>query len=60
MLYIVLAAAYAETGQLDAAVRAADEVRRLHPFFEVGSFGEFFRDPADRERFRASLRKAGL
>ncbi|HEX6113792.1 MAG TPA: adenylate/guanylate cyclase domain-containing protein [Geminicoccaceae bacterium] len=60
MLYIVLAAAYAETGQLDAAARAADELRRLHPFFEVDSFGQFFRDPAERDRLRASLRKAGL
>ena len=59
-LYIVLAAAYAEGGQLDAAARAADERRRLYPFFEVDSFGQFFRDAADRERFRESLRKAGL
>ena len=60
MLYIALAAAYAETGQLDAAARAAEELRRLHPFFEVESFGQVFRDPADRERFHESLRKAGL
>ena len=60
MLYIVLAAAYAENGQLDAAARAADELRRLHPFFEVDSFGQFFRDPADRDRAQASLSKAGL
>jgi TolB-like protein/class 3 adenylate cyclase/Tfp pilus assembly protein PilF len=59
-LYIVLAAAYAEAGQLDAAARAAEELRRLHPFFEIESFGEYFRDPAARERFRASLRQAGL
>jgi TolB-like protein/class 3 adenylate cyclase/Tfp pilus assembly protein PilF len=60
MLYIALAAAYAETGQLDAAARAADELRRLHPFFEVDSFGQFFRDPLEGDRIRASLRKAGL
>jgi tetratricopeptide (TPR) repeat protein len=59
-LYIALAAAYAETGQLDAAARAADELRRLHPFFEVDSFGQFFRDPGDRERLQGALRKAGL
>jgi adenylate cyclase len=60
MLYIALAAAYAETGQLDAAARAADELRRLHPLFEVDSFGQFFRDPEERKRVRASLLKAGL
>jgi adenylate cyclase len=59
-LYIVLAAAYAEAGQLDAAARAAEELRRLHPFFEAESFGDYFRNQADRKRFRASLRKAGL
>jgi adenylate cyclase len=59
-LWIVLAAAYAEAGQLDAAARAAEELRRRHPFFEVESFGNYFRDPAERERFRESLRKAGL
>ena len=59
-LHIVLAAAYAEAGQLDAAARAAEQLRRLHPFFEIESFGEYFRDPADRQRFRASLRQAGL
>jgi adenylate cyclase len=59
-LYIILAAAYAESGQLDAAARAADELRRLHPFFEVESFGHYFRNPADRERFHQSLRKGGL
>jgi hypothetical protein len=59
-LYISLAAAYVEAGQLDAAARAADELRRLHPFFEVQSFGHYFRNPADRERLREGLRKAGL
>jgi adenylate cyclase len=59
-LYIALAAAYAEAGQLDAAGRAADELRRLHPFFEVDVFGQYFRNPAERDRLRASLRKAGL
>ncbi len=35
MFYIALAAAYADAGQSDTAARAAAEVRRLHPFFEV-------------------------
>jgi tetratricopeptide (TPR) repeat protein len=59
-LYIALAVAYAEAGQLEAAARAADELRRLHPFFEVDAFGQFFRNPAEGDRLRASLRKAGL
>ena len=59
-LYIALAAAYAEAGQLDAAARAADELRRLNPFFHVESFGQYFRDPTARDRMRSSLRKAGL
>ncbi len=60
MFYIALAAANADAGQLDAAARAAAELRRLHPFFEVATFGQFFRDQNDRERFAVALRKAGL
>ena len=60
MFYIALAAAYADAGQSDAAASAAAEVRRLHPFFEVGSFGQFFRNQGDRERLATALRQAGL
>jgi hypothetical protein len=35
-------------------------LRRLHPFFEVDAFGQFFRDSGDRERLQGALRKAGL
>jgi adenylate cyclase len=59
-LYIALAASYAEAGRTDDAARAAAEVRRRHPFFEADLYGEAFRDPAERDRIRASLRKAGL
>ena len=59
-LHIALAASYAEAGRTDDAVRSAAEVRRLHPFFEADLYGEAFRDPAERDRIRASLRKAGL
>jgi TolB-like protein/class 3 adenylate cyclase/Flp pilus assembly protein TadD len=59
-LYIALAAAYAEAGRIDDAARAAADVRRLHPFFEADLYGDAFRDPAERDRIRASLRKAGL
>ncbi len=32
----------------------------LQPFFELDSYGMAFRNPADRERIRDGLRKAGL
>jgi adenylate cyclase len=59
-LHIALAASYAEAGRTDDAARAAVEVRRWHPFFEADLYGEVFRNPAERDRIRASLRKAGL
>jgi len=59
-LHIALTAAYAGTGRTDDAIRAAAAVRRLHPFFETELYGDAFRDPADRERIREDLRKAGL
>jgi TolB-like protein/class 3 adenylate cyclase len=59
-LYIALAAAYAEAGRLDEAERAAAEVLHRYPFFEADLYGEAFRDPAERERIRSSLRRAGL
>jgi hypothetical protein len=57
-----LSATYAEAGRLEEARRAAKEVRRLSPFFEVDMFSQQrpFHDPADRERIAAALRKAGL
>jgi adenylate cyclase len=60
MFYIALAAADSEAGQLDAAARAVAELRRLHPFFKVDTFGQFFRNQSDRDRFAVALRKAGL
>jgi adenylate cyclase len=59
-LHIALTAAYAGAGRMEDAMRAAAAVRRLHPFFETALYGEAFRDPADRERIREDLRKAGL
>lgn len=56
----ILAAAYAEAGRPEDAARAAAEVRRITPFFEVEVFGSLFREPADRERLHTALRKAGL
>lgn len=59
-LYIALAAAYAKADRPEDAARAAASVRRLHPFFEVASFGTRFRNPQDRDRVAEGLRKAGL
>lgn len=58
--HVILAAAYAQANHPEDATRAAAEVRRLHPFFEVDSFGSAFRDSADRARLAEGLRKAGL
>jgi adenylate cyclase len=58
--HIVLAAAYAQSGRSEDAARAAATVLRLHPFFEVDSFGTAFRNPADRASIAEGLHKAGL
>jgi adenylate cyclase len=58
--HVVLAAAYAQSGRSEDAVRAAATVLRLHPFFEVDSFGTAFRNPADRASIAEGLHKAGL
>jgi adenylate cyclase len=58
--YVVLAAAYAQSGRSENAARAAATVLRLHPFFEVDSFGTAFRNPTDRASIAEGLHKAGL
>ena len=59
-LHIALTAAYAQADRTPDATLSAAEVRRLHPFFEVASFGTRFRNPTDRARIAEGLRKAGL
>jgi adenylate cyclase len=59
-LHIILAAAYAQAGQQEDAIREAQTVLKLRPFFEVDSYGTAYRDPADREKIATGLRKAGL
>jgi tetratricopeptide (TPR) repeat protein len=59
-LHVALAAAYAQGGRQEDAAGQAKTVLRLAPFFEVESYGEAFRNPADREKILAGLRKAGL
>jgi adenylate cyclase len=59
-IHIRLAAAYAKAGRLQDATRVAATIRRLHPFFEVDSFGNAFIDPAHRASIADGLRKAGF
>jgi adenylate cyclase len=59
-IYIPLAAAYAQAGRLEDAESTAQIILRLRPFFEAGSFGNAFVNPADRASIADGLRKAGL
>jgi adenylate cyclase len=58
--HIALAASYAQAGRLEDAAGAAKIALMLEPIFEVDSYSTAFRNPADRERIRDGLRKAGL
>ena len=58
--HIALAAAYAQSGRFEDARRSAAKVLRLDPFFEIGSYGTGFRNPADRQKIIDGLQKAGL
>ena len=70
--YAGLAASYAQLGRTDEAVHAADEVRRLWPFFDVDNFAAPFYAPgcinvaprsaceANRALIADGLHKAGL
>ncbi|MEJ2158587.1 MAG: tetratricopeptide repeat protein, partial [Desulfobacteraceae bacterium] len=58
--HILLAAAYAESGNQDNARRAAQKILRLQPFFKIENYGTVFKNEADRERIIQGLRKAGL
>ena len=60
ILHVALAAAYAQADRGEDAARAAAEVRRLHPFFEVDLFGNGFSNQTDRASIREGLVKAGL
>jgi adenylate cyclase len=58
--HIALAAAYARAGRQGDAVKEANTVLKLNPFFEVNAYGTAFRNPADRDKIRDGLRRAGL
>jgi len=61
-LHVWLAAAYAQSGEIDEAEWEADQVLTLNPGFSLNRLLEAFpfQDPADREHFLGALRKAGL
>ncbi|RJQ87919.1 MAG: adenylate cyclase [Desulfobacteraceae bacterium] len=56
--HIILSAAYAQTGRMDAAARAAQSAQRLEPFFDLEDYGRAFRNPMDRQKIINGLRKA--
>jgi adenylate cyclase len=57
-----LAAAYAQSGQLEEARKEAAEVLRINPGFTIGSWKRLavYKDPKDAEHHIDGLRKAGL
>jgi adenylate cyclase len=58
--YIALAAAYAQADRSKDAQQAVEMVKKHHPFFELDSSFNLFRNPADRKKFHIGLRKAGI
>jgi adenylate cyclase len=60
--HLWLAAALAQSGQLEEARREAAEVLRINPGFTIASWNSLnvFRDPRDAEHRIDGLRKAGL
>lgn len=60
--YIIMAACYSLSGRMEEARAAAAEVIRVNPKFSLEQFAKTIphKDPAVRERFIESIRKAGL
>lgn len=59
-LHIALAAAYADSGRLEDAKRAAAEIRGLHPFFAADQYGEAFRAPRIANAFARACARRGF
>jgi adenylate cyclase len=60
--HLWLAAAYAQSGELEEAGADAAEVLRINPGFTIESYKRLavFKDPKDVEHRLDGLRKAGL
>jgi TolB-like protein/class 3 adenylate cyclase/regulator of sirC expression with transglutaminase-like and TPR domain len=59
-LHAIRAAALAQLGNADEARRAADQVRRFSPLFQVENWGRRFTNPEYTAKIHDGLRKAGL
>jgi TolB-like protein/DNA-binding winged helix-turn-helix (wHTH) protein/Tfp pilus assembly protein PilF len=59
-LHTIRAANYSELGDLEKARAAAEQVRRLNPYFNVEFTGTRFVNPEHRRKLQEALRKAGL
>jgi len=59
-LNAIRAASLAQLGEIDEARRAADQVRRYSPLFQVENWGTRFTNPEYTAKVREGLRKAGL
>ena len=61
-VHAFLAACYSSLGRHAEAAAEADEVRRINPKFNLESYAKtmLFKNKADKERYMAALRKAGL
>jgi TolB-like protein/Flp pilus assembly protein TadD len=59
-IYAGLAASYAQLERKDEAARAAEDVKRVWPFFKVDAFIAQFQGEADRALIAEGLRRAGL
>jgi adenylate cyclase len=59
-IFAMLAALYAEKGREAESRTAVAELRKLNPFFDAQNFGSLFKQPQDRYKIAAALKKAGL
>jgi TolB-like protein/DNA-binding winged helix-turn-helix (wHTH) protein/Flp pilus assembly protein TadD len=58
--YVVLAAAYAQLNRAEDAANVVATIRQVDPTFDARTFGSKLLKPADLERLRDGLRKAGF
>jgi adenylate cyclase len=58
--HLCLATSYALSGRIDEAQAEGAEVRRINPKYKIGRGKSLYKNPADKERSRGALRKAGI